>query len=188
MYFNSFPIIPYDSAGNNKFKNVTNLMRRVAIRSKVKTNTMLFDTYDVKEGETPESIADKLYDNSQFHWVVLMVNDIRDRYHQWPMTQPQFLQYVDDKYKKDDGTSGANDTHHFEVAQSSGDTSVKIEVYKDSALYTGDQDFYSNSTAITNYEYEERLQDQRRKIRLLDPRYLDDFVSEFKLLMKESMF
>ena len=92
------------------------------------------------------------------------------------------------KYKKDDGTSGANDTHHFEVTQSSGDTSVKIEVYKDSALYTGDQDFYSNSTAITNYEYEERLQDQRRKIRLLDPRYLDDFVSEFKLLMKESMF
>ena len=82
MYFKSFPTIPYDSAGDGTFKNVKNLMRRVAFRSKVKTNTMMFDTYDVKEGETPESIADKLYDDSELHWIVLMVNDITDRYHQ----------------------------------------------------------------------------------------------------------
>ena len=60
----------------------------------------MFDTYDVKEGETPESIADKLYDDPELHWVVLMVNDITDRYHQWPMTQRQFLQYVNEKYEK----------------------------------------------------------------------------------------
>ena len=187
MYFDTFPTIPYDSVGNGQFKNVKNLMRRVAVRSKVKSNTLMFDTYDVKEGETPESIADKLSDDSEFHWVVLMVNDITDRYHQWPMTQPQFLQYVNDKYEKADGTSGADDTHHFELAQSSGDTSVKVEVYNNLALYGGDQDFYSNATAVTNYEYEERLQDERRKIRLLDSRYLDDFVAEFKSLMKETI-
>ena len=187
MYFDTFPTIPYDSVGNGQFKNVKNLMRRVAVRSKVRSNTLLFDTHDVKEGETPESIADKLYDDSEFHWVVLMVNDITDRYHQWPMTQPQFLQYVNDKYEKADGTSGADDTHHFELAQSSGDTSVKVEVYNNLALYGGDQDFYSNATAVTNYEYEERLQDERRKIRLLDPRYLDAFVAEFKSLMKETI-
>ena len=187
MYFDTFPTIPYDSVGNGQFKNVKNLMRRVAVRSKVKSNTLMFDTYDVKEGETPESIADKLYDDSEFRWVVLMINDITDRYHQWPMTQPQFLQYVNDKYEKADGTSGADDTHHFELAQSSGDTSVKVEVYNNLALYGGDQDFYSNATAVTNYEYEERLQDERRKIRLLDSRYLDDFVAEFKSLMKETI-
>ena len=92
MYFNSFPTIPYDSNGDGKFKDVKNLMRRVAFRSKVRTNTLMFDTYDVKEGETPESIADKLYDDPELHWVVLMVNDITDRYHQWPMAQRQFLQ------------------------------------------------------------------------------------------------
>ena len=54
MYFENFPVITY------KKKDVTNLLRRVAIRSKVKTNTLIFDTYDVKEGETPEIIADKL--------------------------------------------------------------------------------------------------------------------------------
>ena len=128
MYFNSFPTIPYDSIGDGNFKDVKNLMRRVAVRSKVRTNTLMFDTYDIKEGETPESIADKLYDNPELHWVVLMVNDITDRYHQWPMLQSQFLQYINDKYIKTDGTSGADDTHHFELAQTSGDADVKVEV------------------------------------------------------------
>ncbi len=187
MYFNSFPTIPYDSSGDGKFKDVKNLMRRVAIRSNIKTNTLLFDTYDVKEGETPESIADKLYDNSELHWIVLMVNDITDRYHQWPMAQRQFLEYVNEKYIKADGTSGADDTHHFELAQSSGDTSIKVEVYNNSALYSGDLNFYGTATPVTNYEYEERLQDERRKIRLLDPRYIDTFVKEFQSLMKESI-
>ena len=122
MYFANFPLIPYDSVGDNQFKMVTNLLKRVAVRTKVRTNTLLFDTYDVKEGETPESIADKLYDSSQYHWVVLFVNNITDRYHQWPMTTPQFRQYLNDKYTNPDGT------HHFEIVQKSGDTTVKIDV------------------------------------------------------------
>ena len=65
MYFSNFPIIPYDSVGQGKFKDVTNLLRRVALRSKVKSNVLLLDTYDVQEGETPESIADKLYDDPE---------------------------------------------------------------------------------------------------------------------------
>ena len=61
MYFDkNFPVIPYDSVGQGDFKDVTNLLRRVALNTKVKTNTLLYDTYDVKEGETPESIAFKL--------------------------------------------------------------------------------------------------------------------------------
>ena len=187
MYFDAIPFILYDSKGQGDYKEVTNLLRRVALRTKVRTNVLFFDTYDVKEGETPESIADKLYDDPELHWVVLMVNDITDRYHQWPMTQSQFLQFVNDKYEKVDGTSGADDTHHFELAQTSGDTSVKVEVYNNLALYGGDQDFYSNATPVTNYEYEERLQDERRKIRLLDPRYVNTFVEEFKSLMKETI-
>ena len=115
MYFANFPLIPYDSVGDNQFKMVTNLLKRVAVRTKVRTNTLLFDTYDVKEGETPESIADKLYDSPQYHWVVLFVNNITDRYHQWPMSGGQFLQYLNDKYTNPDGT------HHFEILQKSGD-------------------------------------------------------------------
>ena len=58
MYFDdNFPVIPYDSVGDYKFKDVTNLLRRVAVRAKVRTNVLLYDTYDVKSGETPESLS-----------------------------------------------------------------------------------------------------------------------------------
>ena len=173
MYFDNFPIIPYDSEGNGKFKDVKNLLRRVGIRAKVKTNTMLFDTYDVKNGESPESIAFKLYDNSELHWVVMLVNNITDRYHDWPMSEAQFLQFVNDKY------DNVDDIHHYEISQSSGDTSKKINI----GISNSD---YPTATMITNFEHEQEQQDIKRKIRLLDPSYLDDFVEEFKLLIRES--
>ena len=147
----------------------------------IKTNALILDTYNVKNGETPESIADKLYDDPELHWVVLMVNDITDRYHQWPMYEQQFNTYVNEKYDNPDGV------HHYEISQTSGDTSTKIEVYNNSALFSGDTDFYSNATTITNREYEEREQDKKRQIKLLDPAFLDQFVEEYKVLMGESV-
>ena len=186
MYFESFPKIFYDSVGQGNPKVVTNLLRRVAIRAKVKTNTMLYDTYDVKSGETPEIIADKLYQDPELHWIVMLVNNVTDRYHQWPMNYSQFLQYINDKYVNADGTSNVDGVHHYEIAQSSGDTAKKIEVYNNSALYTGDTDFYASATTITNREYEESLQDERRKIRLLDPKFVEDFVEEYITLMNET--
>ena len=173
MYFKQFPTIPYDSHGTGKFKDVKNLLRRVAIRSKVKTNTMVYDTYDVKNGETPESIAFKLYGDAELHWVIMLVNDITDRYDDWPMSEAQFLQFVNDKYSNPDGT------HHYEISQSSGDTSTKINIGTSNADYP-------TATAITNFEHEQEQQETKRKIRLLDPSFLEDFVEEFKLLMRES--
>ena len=168
MYFKDFPVILYDS------KEVTNLLRRVSIRSKVKTNVMFFDTYDVKEGETPEMIADKLYDDPQLHWVVMIVNNITDRYHEWPMSGNQFLDYVNEKYSNPEGT------HHYEIEQSSGDTTVKINIGTDNTDHP-------TATLITNYEYEEEEQNRRRKIRLLDPKFIQDFTAEFSDLMQESI-
>ena len=174
MYFSEFPVILYDS------KEVTNLLRRVAIRSKVKTNVMFFDTYDVKEGETPEIIADKLYDDPQLHWIILMVNNIVDRYHGWPMSGNQFLDYVNEKYLDSEGDPNPSGVHHYEIEQSSGDTTVKINIGTDNTDY-------SSATPITNYEYEEEEQNKKRQIRLLDPKFVNDFVDEFKELMQESI-
>lgn len=173
MYFNNFPTIPYDSKGTGEFKDVKNLLRRVGIRAKVKSNTMLYDTYDVKNGETPESIAFKLYDDAELHWVVMLVNNITDRFHDWPLSEAQFLNFVNDKY------SNPNAIHHYEIEQESGDTSIKIDIG------TSNSD-YPLATSITNYEYEQEEQDNKRKIRLLDPSFIDTFVNEFKILMKES--
>jgi len=173
MYFAQFPLNIYDSVGDENYKLVTNLLKRVTIRAKVKANTLFFDTYDVREGETPEMIADKLYNDPELHWIVLMVNDITDRYHQWPKNQNQFLTYINDKYTNISGT------HHYEINQTSGDTTIKINIGTDNTDYP-------TATLITNYEYEEERQDALRKIRLLSPEYVTDFVSEFKLIMKDN--
>jgi len=176
MYFANFPFIIYDSVGNGDFKIVTNLLKRVALRTKVRTNTLLYDTYDVKEGETPEMIADKLYDDPQLHWVVLFVNNITDRYHQWPMNFGQFNAFIDDKY------TDINAVHHYEIAQTSGDTSIKIDIGTDTTGYSE-----ADLTTITNYEFEVERQDTLRRIRLLDGAYIDQFIQEFETLMGASV-
>ena len=142
MYFTKFPYIIYDSVGNGEFKIVTNLLRRVAIRSKIKVNTLFFDTYDVKEGETPEMIAHKLYGDSELHWIVLLVNNVTERYHQWPKNNNQFLAYINDKY------SNVDATHHYEISQTSGDTTIKIDIGTDNTDYPA-------ASIVTNAEYEE---------------------------------
>ena len=103
-----------------------------------------------------------------------MVNDITDRYHQWPQNQNQFLAYINDKY------SNVDATHHYEISQVSGDTTIKIDIGTDNTEHSG-------ASVVTNYEYEEDLQDKKRKIRLLDPRYLGAFVAEYEKLIAESI-
>ena len=176
MYFANFPLIVYDSVGDGNFKIVTNLLKRVALRTKVRTNTLLYDTYDVKEGETPEMIADKLYDDPELHWVILFVNNITDRYHQWPMNFGQFNTFIADKY------SNVDAVHHYEVSQTSGDTSVKIDIGTDTTGYSE-----ADLTTITNREFEEERQDTIRQIRLLDPTYVPQFIEEFETLIGSSV-
>ena len=175
MYFSSFPKIVYDSKGQGEIKVVTNLLKRVAVRSKVKDSAMMYDTYDIRNGDTPESLAHQLYKNPELHWVILMTNDITDRYHQWPMYEQQFNTYINEKYDNPDGI------HHYETTQTSGDTKVKIEVFNEV-----DDDAYTGLTPITNREYEEDRQDKLRSIRLIDPKFIGQFVAEFQTLMKET--
>ena len=174
MYFASFPQIIYDAKGTGNFEIATHMLKRVSLRTKVRTNTLLYDTYDVRDGETPESIAFKLYGSAEYHWVILYVNNIADRYHDWPLSGQQFLEFINDKYDNPNGI------HHYEIAQSSGDTTVKINIGTDNTDYP-------SATAITNFEFEENRQDEIRQIRLLDPAYVEQFVTEFQSVMKESV-
>jgi len=173
MYFESFPITHFAATKGSNPKIVTNLLRRVALRAQVAQNTLMFDTYDVKEGESPEMIAHKLYGDAELHWVVLFSNNIVNRFHDWPMNNNQFLSYIADRY--DD----LNAVHHYEISQSSGDTTEKIDVGTSNADYP-------TATAITNLEFEEAEQDKKRKIRLLDPSFVPQIIEEFQELMKET--
>ena len=178
MYFEQFPVIFYDAVGNGDPKVVTHLLKRVALHSKASETVALFDTYDVRNGETPEMIAHKYYDDAEYHWVVLLVNNITDRYHQWPMNTRQFLAHLAERYDNVDAV------HHYEINQVSGNTNVKINIGTSNVDTDGNT--IADATLVTNREYEEEKQDVLRKIRLLDPEYLEQFVEEFERLVSET--
>jgi len=178
-YFIKFPKMTYDIKGDKNRKLLPDILRRVKLRSKLKTETMLFDKYDVKENEKPEDVAYKWFGDAELHWVVLMTNDITDRYYEWPMNSVQFAEYLTDKY----GAGNEDGIHHYEVTQDSGrtsgqgpsDYSHKVEVNSDT----------DNASSISNREYEERIQDKKRQIQLLNKSLLGDFVAEFDRLIAE---
>ena len=174
-YFSRFPLMAYDMANNSQYKLLPNILRRVKLRSGMRSGSFLFDNYDVADGERPEDIAFKLYGDPELHWVILMTNNITDRYYQWPLTQPQFQEHLKDKY----GAGSEDAVHHYEITQTSGPTSSRD--YSHMVECNSDE---TNPTIITNREYEERKQDEYRQIRLLDKRYLDTFVEEFDNLIR----
>ena len=172
-YFDMFPNIYYDAKGNGKFTIQKNLLSRLILVDRVKENILGFDYYDVKDGETPEMIAHKYYGDVNLHWTILVANDVIDYYEDWPMSTQRFEEFVKDKYDN----PGA--IHHYEINQTSGDTTVTIDV----GMNTTD---YPSATAISNYQYEDRLQEKKRQIRLIGTRYIDDFVKEFERKMNEA--
>jgi hypothetical protein len=102
-----------------------------------------------------------------------MTNDIIDVYTDWPMSVKRFEDYVKSKY--DD----INGIHHYEYAQQSGDTKFLIELPNDSATTLP-----AGAVAVTNYEYEDRLQEKKRRIRLIKPEYIPELKKEFSKKIK----
>ena len=176
-FFSQFPKIDYNLSGiNGNTNNVTDIFRRVKIRSKIADNVSLLDKYDVSEGEKPEDVAYKIYGDADYFWVVTLVNNIVNRYYDWPLPEFVFQQYLKDKYSNPDAI------HHYEVTQQSGkqagegpaDYSHKLEVNSD----------YPGAQSVSNREYENRLQDQKRQINILLPKYLGVFEEEFRNLIR----
>ena len=167
----------YDMKNDGNYKLLPDILRRVKQRSAIKSGQFIFDTYDVVDGEKPEDVAYKWFGDAQLHWVILMTNNVLDRYYDWPMNQVQFQTMLEDKYSNPDGI------HHYELTQDSGrttsqgpsDYSHKVEVTSDTV----------NASSISNREYEEREQDKKRSIRLLNQKFLPAFIEEFDNLIKE---
>jgi len=175
MYFSYFPKGTYDIRNDGNEKVVTDLMVRVKVRSKVLDESTLYDLYDIPEGETPELTALKHFGNSNYHWVILLTNDITDRYYGWPLTTYEFENYMNEKYTNPDGV------HHYEITQSSGKT--KGEGPSDYSHKIIVNSTVPNATAVTNREYEQRIQDQKRQIKLLNAAYLPILLDEFANLV-----
>ena len=176
-YFNKFPTIIYDMKNDGNYKLLPDILRRVKQRNAIKSGQFVFDNYDVRDGEKPEDIAYKWFGDAELHWVILMTNNVTNRYYDWPMNQVQFQAFLEDKYDNPDGI------HHYELTQDSGRTTGQgPNDYSYLVEVTSDTD---NASSISNREYEEREQDRKRSIRLLNPTYLSDFLQEFDKLISE---
>ena len=175
-YFETFPKLLYDIDNTKNLKLVSDIFRRIKIRESLKDNAALYSLYDVPSGESPETTAFKHFGSTDYFWVICLMNDITDRFYDWPLSDQAFEEYVKEKY------ANPQAIHHYEKTQSSGvttgngpgDFSHKIEVNSTDA----------DGQSVSNYEYEQRLQDQRRQIKLLDKAYLNQFVEEFERLVK----
>jgi hypothetical protein len=164
--------------GDSVRKLIPDILRRVKLRATIKSGGMLFDKYDVKEGERPEDVAFKWFGDPELHWIILMTNNVTDRYYDWPMNQVQFAEYLTDKY----GTN-VDAIHHYEVTKDSGRTTSKgPSDYSHKVEVNSDTD---NASSISNREYEEREQDKKRQIQLLEKSLVGDFIAEFDRLITE---
>ena len=169
-YFSNFSTILYDPAGDGSAKLATNIMKRVRVRTNMKKEIVMLDKYDVKENETPEIVADKHHGSPYYHWVVMLLNDISDVNHDWVKSTRQMQKYLFSKYTQIQLT----ETHHYEISQTSGDTTTKIEV---------ENSTYPSASTVTNYEYEVALNESKRTIDLLRNDYLGFFTEEFASLI-----
>ena len=177
MYFSNFSQGFYDLKGDGNLKLLTDLFTRVKIRDKAFDVATLYDKYDVVSGEKPEDVAYRHFGNSQYHWVILLTNNITDRYYGWPLSEQEFEEYINNKY------DNAEAVHHYEKVQSSGRTTGQGPADYSNLIECQSTDV--GAQIVSNREYEDRLQDEKRQIKLLDPAYLQIFIEEFEKLTSE---
>lgn len=102
MYFKNFPKIYYDfdikGDGNRQLFIVTDITKNIRFKKEILSNITLYDYYDVRDGETPEIIAEKFYGNAQYHWIVMLANDRYDYINDFPMSTHTLEEHIKQKY------------------------------------------------------------------------------------------
>jgi hypothetical protein len=141
--------------GNDK---VVDIFHRLTLIKSNLDNSVMLELYDIKDSESPEILAYNKYGSTELHWVILLINNIVNVSNDWPMNVREFNKYVQEKYTEPDST------HHYEDSD-------------------GDVVSITTDYPIKNYTYEERINNEKSRIKLLKPEYLESFVEEFKALL-----
>ena len=194
-YFQELPNISYPSLLLNRNKSedrivVKNIFKRSKLRSDIDQAITAFNYYYINEGMRPDMVAQELYDDSELDWVVLTSNNITNVRNEWPLEHNDLHEYMLDKYGSEANISGI---HHYE-------TKKIVDEYNRVVVSAGlevDANFsfkyknHSNSivtvnpvSAITNYQYEVKLNDEKRRIKVLKPQFISLFLSDHKNIMK----
>lgn len=108
QYFNNFPVIRYDinRAKLSSRDSVTNIFFRIGIIKEIMRNISSYYDYTIRDGDKPETLAEKIYGNPESHWIILYANDVIDPHYDWPLDNLSFEKYIADKYKTTARRSG----------------------------------------------------------------------------------
>jgi hypothetical protein len=197
-YFNELPDLFYQSPLSNKnssldYVRVKNLFRRVKIRDDLQNVFTAFNKYQIPDGVRPDNVAEELYGSGGLDWVVLLTAGITNVRDQWPLSNKDLYVFVENKYGAD-----LNNTRFYEtteVKNSAGKLILPAGKVVDSSFQIPDPDNASATlnpvTAISNFVYETRKNDEKRSIYLLKPDYLQFFLADMRRIMyygKSSQF
>lgn len=185
-YFQRVPDLNYVSrlpdAKIGDYIRVKNLFKKGKLREDIFQNVAFFEKYKILGDDRPDNVAFEVYDDASLDWIVLLSNNILNVQTEWPLPQTDFDRFVLDKYG--DYDTLYNGIHHYEteeVKNSQGVTIVPAGLQVDSSYSISYYDFFTDqqittgniSVPITNYEYEEKVENDKRNIFLLKPRFLN---------------
>ncbi len=185
-YFSQIPDFEYVSrlpnAKISDYINVKNLFKRVFLREDIYQNLTFFKKYSVVGDDRPDNVAAQVYEDSNLDWLILLANNIVNITNEWPLGQNEFNRYLLDKYDNDYDKI-YNGVHHYETIEVKDSNDIVIvpkglNVSEDFSTTYYDYFIGGLTTAnditrpVTNYEYEENLENKKREIFILKPEYI----------------
>jgi hypothetical protein len=193
FFFRPHPIIPYRVPGQTKSIAAVDITRRFSVANFISNATVTFDEYIIQDGERPDHVAYDYYDDYTLDWLVLLTNEIQDPYYEWPLSYEKFHNYIKQKYGTVEYALTTN--HHYEkIIQKNNIASDGIQqrVYPEKTVVV-DYTTYAalpatDRKAVTIFEYENELNDQRRHIYLLDLHYVHLIKDQHPYIFEESQF
>jgi hypothetical protein len=194
-YFQRLPDFEYVSrlpnAKISDYVKVKNLFKRGVLREDIFQNLSFFTKYEIKGNDRPDNVAFEVYGDSTLDWVILITNNIINIQSEWPMSQSDFDAFLLEKYGNYDTLY--NGVHHYETEEVKNSENVVIvpaglQVESDYSItyfdYLTDTLVTRNPTiTVTNYEYEEKLENEKRNIFTLKPRYLNVVLDDMEDMM-----
>ena len=189
-YFRELPNLLYPSFLPEKtssldFIEVKNIFRRIKVRDDLFNNFTVFNKYEIPEGARPDTVAEDIFGSPNLDWVVLTVAGILNVRNEWPLSNRDLYNYANNKYGE-----SLNSTRFFETTEVK-DSSGRLILPKGKVVdsnFTIPKPGTPTATlnpvvGISNYEYETRLNDQKRNNNILRKEYLNQFIDDMKTLM-----
>jgi hypothetical protein len=188
-YFRELPDLEYQSPLTDKISStdyvrVKNIFRRVKLRDDLSKNLVLFNKYQIEEGERPDIVAEKLYGKADLDWIVLICAGITNVRNQWPLSSRDIYRFSEEKYGDELNATRIYET--TEVKDGNGRLILPAGKVVDGNFTIPNPEDISQTlnpvVGISNYEYETRLNDEKRSIDSLKKVYLQTFLNDIRKL------